>query len=142
MRAPTADQAKGLAIAAAAVAVGVVAWKAWRGIAAGAIDPTSSNNLAHRGVNAIGATVTDNPNFSLGASVFEWLNPATVTAESTAVHGTSPARSTTPAATVYDHAGQIRGPSTTGRPDPWAGTPWEGATNTTPDGTIYGPQGL
>jgi len=55
----------GVLAAAAIVIVGVVAWRAWRAApaaldAAGrAINPTSPDNLAYRGVNAIGAAVTD-----------------------------------------------------------------------------------
>lgn len=82
---------------AAAAGVGIVlAWKltqAGRVVAdavqAGAIDPTSTNNLAYRGVNAVGGVVADDPNFSLGATIFEWFNPGAVAAEKAATGKTS-----------------------------------------------------
>jgi len=83
----------------AAIAVGVVAaayvlWKLARaggavvdGIKAGAIDPTSSSNLAYRGTNAVGAAVTGNDSFSLGSWLYEKFNPGAVAAERAAVSG-------------------------------------------------------
>lgn len=71
----------------------VVAWYVTKGvksvgaaIADGAINPASSNNLAARGVNAVGAAATGNDGFSLGSWVYEALHPGTVSAESDAVH--------------------------------------------------------
>lgn len=51
-----------------------------------AIDPTSPDNLAYRGVNAVGGTLTgQGSNFSLGSWLFEVLNPDIVEAEKRAI---------------------------------------------------------
>jgi hypothetical protein len=54
-----------------------------------AIRPTSSSNVVNGAVSLIGAAVTgqDARDFSLGARIFEWFNPATVAAEKRAVNG-------------------------------------------------------
>lgn len=82
-----------LALAAvASLAVGgVVLYVKRREIAAGvseaasavgqAVNPTSDQNLAYRGVNAVGEAVTGDASFSLGAWLFEAFNPGAVQAE-------------------------------------------------------------
>ena len=77
-----------LALAAGVGVALVVLWqlkKAASAVAdavkAGAVDPTSSNNLAYRASNAIGGAVTGDQSFALGAHLWEWLNPAAAAAE-------------------------------------------------------------
>lgn len=41
------------------------------GLPAGSLNPASPNNLAYRGANAVGAAVTGNREYSLGADVYE-----------------------------------------------------------------------
>lgn len=56
-----------------------------------AIDPTSPENLAYRGVNAVGGTLTgQGSNFSLGSWLFEVLNPDVVARENALLQGTPP----------------------------------------------------
>jgi phage tail tape-measure protein len=40
-----------------------------------AINPVSPDNLAYRGVNAVGAALTSNSNFSLGTWIYDVLHP-------------------------------------------------------------------
>ena len=42
--------------------------------AADAVNPTSANNLAYRGVNSIGASVTGDQNWSLGGAIYDLLH--------------------------------------------------------------------
>jgi hypothetical protein len=72
----------------------VVLWQARKAAAAvadaikaGAVDPTSSNNLAYRASNAVGGAVTGDANYSMGAHLWEWLNPGAAAAEVAAVRG-------------------------------------------------------
>lgn len=53
--------------------------------AADAINPTSSNNLAYRGSNAIVQSVTNDPYATLGTKIWETFNPGAVAAEKTAL---------------------------------------------------------
>lgn len=70
------------------VLVGVVAYVAKFGVPK-AFNPTSSENLAYQGANSIGAAIAgERPeDFSLGARIWEWLNPSAVEAERRAVLG-------------------------------------------------------
>lgn len=40
-----------------------------------AVNPTSDQNLAYRGVNAIGAAVSGDPSWSLGSWLYDVFNP-------------------------------------------------------------------
>lgn len=57
------------------------------------VDPTSDRNAAYKGVNAAGAAITGNKDFSLGVWLYEILNPGKVRAEAqvTALSPTPPA---------------------------------------------------
>lgn len=73
-----------LQMTALAVGVGALAYMVWRATKAvgeGALDPTSSNNLAARGVNSVGAAVTGDTAWNLGSSLYELTNPGRVAAE-------------------------------------------------------------
>lgn len=41
----------------------------------GAIDPTSDKNVAYTGVNAVGAVLTGDKDFSLGSAIYDWFHP-------------------------------------------------------------------
>lgn len=41
-----------------------------------AVNPLSDQNLAYRGVNAVGASVSGDNNFSLGGWIYDWVHPA------------------------------------------------------------------
>lgn len=43
------------------------------------VNPASDENLAYRGVNAVGAAVSDDENFDLGKSLFCFFNPNAIT---------------------------------------------------------------
>ncbi len=47
----------------------------------GAFNLTSPNNLAYSGVNAIGASVTGDKDWSLGVKIYEWTHPAAMEME-------------------------------------------------------------
>lgn len=56
-----------------------------------AIDPTSPDNLAYRGVNAVGGILTQQgSDFSLGVWLWEKLNPDKVAQEKALLGGTPP----------------------------------------------------
>ena len=69
----------------AAVAVAIAAGLAYlyykRGAIGEAVNPVSRNNLAHKGVNAVGEAVTGDSNWTLGGAMFELLNPQAVARE-------------------------------------------------------------
>lgn len=101
----------------------VLAWQAIKGATAavdaageaikgGAINPGSANNLAYRGANAIGAAASGDESWSLGAKLFEWLNPGAVAAER-AVTSSTPARAagTTSSAASTAPASAMTGPT-------------------------------
>ena len=74
--------------AGGALVLGVVAYMIWtKAKKTGAFDPTNPENIAYAGVNAMGAKLTNNPHFNLGASMFEWFNPGRVAAEHAAIYG-------------------------------------------------------
>lgn len=52
----------GASVASAAQAVG------------DAVNPTSDQNLAYRGANALGASLTGDPFFTVGGSLYDWLH--------------------------------------------------------------------
>lgn len=64
-----------LVIAFAGAAGVFLAWRLSRGVVdavkAGAVDPTSDNNLAYRGVNAVGSSITGDSSFSLGSWLYD-----------------------------------------------------------------------
>lgn len=87
-------------VAGAAVFVGVLLWLSWKGangagrsLGGGAVDfvggilsgandalpepfrPTSDQNLAYKGVNAVGGTLTGQKEFSLGSWVYDFTHP-------------------------------------------------------------------
>lgn len=75
-----------LLIAGAAAAGLFLAWRASKivgdaaqavgtAIENGAINPASRNNLINRGVEAVGSQVSGDPNWTLGGTVYDWLNP-------------------------------------------------------------------
>jgi hypothetical protein len=41
----------------------------------GWVNPVSDENLAYRGVNAVGEAVTGNADWSLGSAIYDWINP-------------------------------------------------------------------
>ena len=47
----------------------------------GAFNLTSPNNLAYSGVNAIGASMTGDKDWSLGVKIYEWTHPAAMEME-------------------------------------------------------------
>jgi hypothetical protein len=76
----------GLLAAGVVVAV-IVARKAAESVGGGAaavldsMNPFSANNFAYRGANALGATLSGDPAFNLGSSLFDVLNPGALAAE-------------------------------------------------------------
>lgn len=46
-----------------------------------AVNPVSRNNLAYKGVNAVGEAVTGDEHWTLGGYMFELLNPQAVARE-------------------------------------------------------------
>ena len=101
-----------LALAAGLGVAIVAAWYVTKGVksvgdavAAGAINPASSNNVVNKGVSAIGAAATGNKDFSLGSWIYEKLNPGAVAAEDTAVHApVSSGKTASPAPASSDPA--------------------------------------
>lgn len=63
-----------------AAAVLLVLWylKGQASDAAKALDPTSDQNAAYSGVNAVGETLTGDENFSFGVWLWETMNPEKV----------------------------------------------------------------
>lgn len=56
--------------------LGYLGYRKFRaGIDSGALDPTSANNLAYRGVNAVGTSLTGDEHFSLGGWLYDKLHP-------------------------------------------------------------------
>lgn len=93
------------------------------GSAAQAINPASDQNLAYRGVNAVGAAVTGSESFSLGSWLYEVFNPNQP--DPTAPVATRPRLTTGDFARMDRQGGQQ---SSNGEPntfdDPYAG--WAG----------------
>lgn len=68
----------------ALVALAALGWYAQRKVAAlpaGSFDPTSRENLAYKGANQIGAALTGDNDFALGAWLWEVSHPGEVAAE-------------------------------------------------------------
>jgi hypothetical protein len=59
------------------------------GAAAQAVNPLNQDNVFHVGVNAAGAAVTGDRDFSLGSRIWEWWNPERVEAERRAIGATA-----------------------------------------------------
>lgn len=77
-----ADIGKGAGIAVAgALAVGLLGWllarkgKAAAAAVGAAVNPTSRDNLAYRGVNAVGEAVTGERGWTLGGWLYDWTHP-------------------------------------------------------------------
>jgi hypothetical protein len=45
------------------------------------LDPTSTDNLAYKSVNAVGAVVADDKNFTLGGAIYDFFHPSISSAE-------------------------------------------------------------
>lgn len=86
-----------IAIAVGAGVALVVVWqlgKAGRAvgqaISEGAVNPASPNNLAYRGVNSVGASLTGDRYFDLGSWIWEKLNPEAAQREREAIGQAQP----------------------------------------------------
>lgn len=79
---------QGLALLLAVAGVGYVAWRAVRaapaavdalkgaaGSAVQLVNPADRGNIVNRGVEAVGSSVTGDPNWTLGGAIYDWLNP-------------------------------------------------------------------
>lgn len=64
----------------AVVAVAYLVHQAHALISTGALNPTSSNNLAYRGVNAVGSTLSGQNGWTLGGYVYDLLHPGAAAA--------------------------------------------------------------
>lgn len=51
------------------------------GTVATAVNPTNPDNLAYRGVNAVGSRLTGDASFSLGSWVYDLINPQPITTQ-------------------------------------------------------------
>lgn len=122
----------GLALAAVAIAAAYIVSQIAKGAAAGAdllpsaaratgnaINPNSRENLINRAVTAVGQTVTADPEWVPGVSLWEWLNPDAVAAERAMVGPVKPAP-------TYDQRASPSGNATSGAPDQaWGAWLWE-----------------
>lgn len=64
------------------------------GSAAQAVNPLNRDNVFYAGVNAAGAQVTGDRDFSLGAKLWEWVNPGQTALERSIVGGAEPVDNT------------------------------------------------
>ncbi|WP_295797418.1 hypothetical protein [uncultured Microbulbifer sp.] len=71
----------GLMVLTAAAIGGGLFLYAKRGAIGQALNPTSDQNIAYKGVNAVGSTVTGEDDFSLGVWLYEKTHPEQMAAE-------------------------------------------------------------
>lgn len=69
--------AKGITVLIGVAVAAFIAYEIYKGgktLITQTLNPASDKNAAYSGINALGAAVTGNSNFSLGSAAFDWFH--------------------------------------------------------------------